>query len=148
VKKYVLDTNIFIQADRDRAFAEQLLAFYAAWLPATYLHAVVVQELLMGAVDARRRKSVYEGYIAPFERRERIITPSYGTWQRSGGVLGVLVDRRRLSPGGFSRSFLNDVLLALSCREAGAILVTANERDFALISSVERIEFTAPWPGV
>jgi predicted nucleic acid-binding protein len=52
VTKYVLDTNIFVQADRDQAWAEELVAFYAAFLPATFLHAVVVQELLLGAVDA------------------------------------------------------------------------------------------------
>jgi len=45
-----------------------------------------------------------------------------------------------------SRSFVNDVLLAMSCREAGAVLVTANMRDFARIAAVRRFEFVAPWP--
>lgn len=144
--KYVLDTNIFIQADRDRAWAEQLVAFYASFLPVTFLHAVVVQELLLGAVDPRRGRALYEGYVAPFEARGRVLTPSYRSWRRSGEVVATLVHRRRLSPGGFSRSFLNDVLLAVSCREAGAVLITTNARDFTRIKSVEPLRFAPPWP--
>ncbi|MGH7613217.1 MAG: type II toxin-antitoxin system VapC family toxin [Gemmatimonadales bacterium] len=144
--KYVLDTNIFIQADRDRGWAERLVAFYAAFLPVTFLHAVVVQELLLGAVDARRGRDLYRGYVAPFEARQRVLTPSYASWRRSGEVVATLVQRRRLSPGGFSRSFLNDVLLAVSCRDAGVVLITTNVTDFSLIRSVEPFRFIAPWP--
>jgi predicted nucleic acid-binding protein len=45
------------------------------------------------------------------------------------------------------RAFVNDVLLALACREAGVILVTANRRDFERIQRVARFEFVAPWPS-
>ena len=142
----MLDTNIFIRADRDRAWAEQLVAFYAAFLPTTFFHAVVVQELLLGAVDARRGRALYEGYVAPFEARGRIVTPSCTGWRRSGEVVAALVQRRRLSPGGFGRSFLNDVLLAVSCREAGVVLITSNVSDFSRIRSVEPFRFVTPWP--
>lgn len=144
--KYVLDTNIFVQADRDKAWAEDLVAFYAAFLPVTFLHAVVVQELLLGAVDPRRGRMLYEGYVAPFEARSRVVTPSYTSWRRSGEVIAALVQRRRLSPGGFSRSFLNDVLLAVSCREAGVVLITTNVSDFARIRAIEPFRFVSPWP--
>jgi len=146
VTKYVLDTNIFVQADRDQTWAEQLVAFYAAFLPVTFLHAVVVQELLLGAVDARRGRALYEGYVAPFEARRRVVTPSYSSWRRSGEVVAALVQRRRLSPGGFGRSFLNDVLLAVSCREAGVVLITTNVTDFTRIRAVEPFRFVRPWP--
>lgn len=144
--KYALDTNIFIQADRDGAWAEQLVGFYAAFLPVTFLHAVVVQELLLGAVDARRGRALYDGYVAPFEARQRVVTPSYTSWRRSGEVVATLVQRRQLSPGGFGRSFLNDVLLAVSCREAGLVLITTNAADFSRIRTVEPFRFVAPWP--
>jgi predicted nucleic acid-binding protein len=146
VTKYVLDTNIFVRAERDRAWAEELVAFYAAFLPVTFLHAVVVQELLLGAVDGRRGRELYEGYVAPFEVRRRVLTPSYRSWRRSGEVVAALVQRRQLSPGGFGRSFLNDVLLAVSCREAGAVLITTNAADFARIRTVEPLRFASPWP--
>ena len=45
-----------------------------------------------------------------------------------------------------SRSFVNDVLLAMSCRETGIILVTKNLRDCARISAVRRFDYVAPWP--
>jgi predicted nucleic acid-binding protein len=146
VKKYVLDTSIFIQAERDHTWAAELSAFYSVFLPTTFFHAVVVQELLVSAVDVRRGQELYEAYAAPFEARRRVLTPSYASWRRSGEVVATLVQRRRLSRGGFSRSFLNDVLLAVSCREVGMILVTTNVADFSRIRTVERFQFVPPWP--
>lgn len=51
-----------------------------------------------------------------------------------------------LEPGRVSKSFANDVLLALSCREAGCILVTENDRDFRRIKRFVQFEYVAPWP--
>lgn len=45
-----------------------------------------------------------------------------------------------------SKAFPNDLLLALSCREAGCVLVTENERDFARIRRFVPFDFVAPWP--
>jgi predicted nucleic acid-binding protein len=45
-----------------------------------------------------------------------------------------------------SKAFGNDVLLALSCREAGIALVTDNERDFTRIARVVAFEYVQPWP--
>jgi len=45
-----------------------------------------------------------------------------------------------------SKSFGNDVLLALSCREAGLVLVTDNRRDFERIARVAPFDFVDPWP--
>ena len=144
--RYVLDTNIFVHADRDPTWAAELAAFYLTFLPVTYLHAVVVQEFLLGATSPRQDRALYQAYVAPFEDRKRVLTPSYSAWRRSGQVVATLVQRRRLSPGGFSRSFLNDVLLAVSCREAGAVLITTNQADFARIGTVEPFRFVEPWP--
>ena len=44
------------------------------------------------------------------------------------------------------KAFANDILLALSCREAGCVLVTDNERDFQRIRRFVRFEFTKPSP--
>lgn len=148
MRKFVLDTNLYIQADRDRAKAEELIRFYSAFLPFTYLHAIVVQELLIGAVDRKRGRLIHGSYVRPFEQRGRIITPGYAAWRRSGEVIAALVQKKLLSPGGFARSFLNDVLLAVSCRDEGLVLVTANTADFELIRQVERFEFVPPWPAV
>ena len=146
VKRFTLDTDIYIAADRDPAKAEELVAFYAGFLAATYLHAIVIQELLLGAIDARRGVAIRNAYIRPFESRRRILTPTLADWIRSGEVVAELVRAKLLSPGGFARSFLNDVLLAVSCRAADVTLVTSNVADFAQIQQVERFHFVAPWP--
>ena len=60
-------------------------------------------------------------------------------------------DRHRhpegLETARFSKAFSNDILLALSCREAGCVLVTDNERDFQRIRRFVQFQFTKPWPG-
>jgi predicted nucleic acid-binding protein len=146
VKRFVLDTNLYIAADRDVAAAEELTTFYAASLPVVYLHAVVAQELLVGAVDARRGVAIRNAYVRPFESRRRVVTPSFAHWARSGEVVAQLVREKAISPGGFGRSFLNDVLLAVSCGASGLTLVTSNLSDFERIRRVERFDFVSPWP--
>ena len=145
--KYVLDTNIYVAANRDRKAAEALIGFYSANLPATYLHATVAQELMLGGLTPEGRRQVRDAYLRPFEARGRLVVPSYHAWARSGELVSLLIQRRVLSPGGFTRSFLNDALLAASCREEGLTLITANTRDFTRLRLVERFEFVAPWPG-
>ncbi len=46
-----------------------------------------------------------------------------------------------------SKAFSNDILLALSCRESGCVLVTDNLRDFQRIRRFIQFEFAPPWPG-
>jgi len=45
-----------------------------------------------------------------------------------------------------SKAFANDVLLALSCRESGCVLVTDNDRDFSRIRRFTQFDFMKPWP--
>jgi predicted nucleic acid-binding protein len=144
---YVIDTNLYVAADRELAWAEELERFVTAHLPFIHFHAVVAQELLAGAIDQRREKLVEDSLIKPFERRGRILVPSFPAWKGAGRILSQLVHRKLMSPGGFKRSFLNDCLLAASCREVGATLVTLNQEDFELIRQVLRFEFTEPWPN-
>ena len=144
--RFVIDTNLYVEADRDLARAEELERFSTAYLPFIHFHAVVAQELLAGAIDRRREKLVEESLIQPFERRGRVLTPSFAAWKAAGRVLSQLVQRKLMSPGGFKRSFLNDCVLAASCREVGATLVTLNRDDFRIIEKVMRFEFTEPWP--
>jgi len=146
VKRYVLDTNLYIEASRDRDWAEELAGFVSAHLPLIYLHAVVAQELLAGAVDAEKGRLVERGVVRPFEKRGRVVTPAFGTWKRAGSIMARLVEAKRMSPGGFGRSFVNDCLLGASCREEGLTLISRNTRDFELIREVEEFELAAPWP--
>lgn len=145
-QRFVLDTNIYIAAARRVERAEELKNFVSAFLPFLYIHAVVVQELLAGAVSEKALKQVERSLVTPFEKRGRLITPSWRTWKRSGQMIAELIARKRMSPGGQTRSFLNDALLAASLREEGIILITRNIEDFELLRNVETFQFMAPWP--
>ena len=113
MKRYVLDTNLYIEAGRDRDWAEELARFVSAYLPLIHLHAVVAQELLAGALDAGKARLVERGLVRPFEKRGRVVTPSFGTWKRAGSIMARLVHAKKMSPGGFGRSFVNDCLLGV-----------------------------------
>ena len=146
MKKYILDANIYIDANRSVEKSAELETFYASFLPHTYFHAIVAQELLAGAVDQRRIAEIRSSYISPFESRGRLVTPSFAGWARSGEIVATLIARKTIQANALSRSFLHDVLLAVSCREAGMTLVTRNVSDFDRIRGVERFDFVAPWP--
>jgi predicted nucleic acid-binding protein len=146
VKRYVLDTNVYIRAGRDESFGAELTQFVGSFLPQIYLHAVVVQELARGAINAAARRRLDQEIIQPFEKRGRIVVPRYSAWKRSGEVIAELVDRKKLSAGGIPQSLVNDTLLAVSCREDGVTLITMNAGDFDRIALVEKIIFEKPWP--
>jgi predicted nucleic acid-binding protein len=147
VTKYVLDTNLYVEAARSSGYGSLLADFAGAFLPQIYLHAVVVQELALGAVNAAARRQLEREVVAPFERRGRLVTPSFPAWKRAGEILAELVESRVISRGGVSRSFANDVLLAVSCREEGMTVITRNTADFERIAKVEAVRFVQPWPA-
>jgi predicted nucleic acid-binding protein len=142
-RRYTVDTNLYVDALRTTEGNAALIAFHAAYAPFELLSAVVAQELRAG-VRGRAARMLEAAIIAPFERRARLITPSYSAWKESGRVLAELV-----APAAWSavpRSFVNDVLLAMSCRESGVVLVTNNLRDCARIADVRAFDFVPPWP--
>jgi predicted nucleic acid-binding protein len=147
VPKYVVDTNLYVAAITTDEGNAALVAFQRRCAPFLFQHSTIAQEILAGARDEADYREYREDWIAPFEDLGRVITPSHATWMRAALIVARLVERRGLSPGGFSRSFLNDCLIAASSLDHGFILVTRNTADFALIKQVERrIRFAPPWP--
>jgi len=144
-RKYTLDTQLFIRAFRDPDANSALQAFHTVFAPFEYLSAVVVQELRAGATPAQADR-LQAHIFAPFERRGRVLTPGYAAWKEAGVILARLADAEGLQLRAVARGFVNDVLLAVTCREAGVTLVTENARDFGRIARVFQFEFVAPWP--
>jgi predicted nucleic acid-binding protein len=144
LRKYVLDTNCFIDATRDAEVRDALEAFSLAAAPGLYLSAVVAAELRAGA--GRSRASLERLVLAPYVRRGRVLTPSTQSWEALGTVLGTLAERDGLVLAQTPRSFVFDILIAHSCREAGAILVSANMRDLERIARIVPFDFVAPYP--
>jgi predicted nucleic acid-binding protein len=145
-RKYVLDTQLFINAFRDPAANEALQRFHRAFAPFEHLSVVVAQELRAGVKRPRDRKALERNVLTIFERAGRTLTPSADAWHRSGDLLAAMARQEGLEIARVSKAFANDVLLALSCREAGCVLVTDNERDFQRIRRFVQFDFTNPWP--
>lgn len=146
-RKYVLDTQIFTDAFRDPTANQVLQRFHRAFAPFEYLNVVVAQELRAGVKRGRDRRALERNVLDVFDRSGRIFAPSASAWHRSGDVLSDMARKEGLEIGRVSKSFANDVLLAVSCREEGCVLVTENVRDFQRIRRHVSFEFVKPWPG-
>lgn len=146
-RKYVLDTQLFINAFRDPAANAVLQRFHRAFAPFEHLSVVVAQELRAGVKRNQDRRMVERHVLNVFERAGRTFAPSADAWHRSGDVLSDMARKEGLEISRLSKSFANDVLLALSCREAGCVLVTDNEGDFQRIRGYVQFDFVKPWPG-
>lgn len=146
-RKYVLDTQLFVQGFRDAAANEALQQFHRLFAPFEYFSVIVAQELRSGVQRLQDRRALERYVLRIFERANRVITPSVRAWQTSGDVLGKMARKEGLEVARVSKAFGNDILLALSCRETGCVLVTDNEGDFHRIRRFVDFEFVRPWPG-
>lgn len=146
-RKYVLDTQLFINAFRDPAANDVLQRFHRAFAPFEHLSVIVAQELRAGVKRNHDRRMLERHVLNVFERAGRTFAPSADAWHRSGDLLSEMARTEGLEIGRLSKSFANDVLLALSCREGGSVLVTDNERDFERIRRYVPFDFVKPWPG-
>ena len=71
-----------------------------------------------------------------------------GIGYRNPDLLADMARKDGLEIARVSKSFANDIVLALSYREAGCVLVTDNERDFRRIRRFVQFEFIKPWPDL
>ena len=144
--KFVLDTNVFVDAFRDETFAEALTAFLEQALPTTFLSAVVVQELAAGARTREQVRALELSVFRPFERRGRVFAPSALAFRTSGRLLAELAAREGWGAIHANPSLANDALLAASCREHGFTLVTSDGDFDRFLPSLGRWRHVKPWP--
>ncbi len=137
--KYIFDTNIYIHCLQDRDFALKHADRYSRFLPSTYFSSVVAQELLVGCTDDLAVRRV-QNFLSPFERVRRIVNPTYEDW-KNAALIVVKIALRRPDLKSKKIALINDVLIALSCRDIGAILVTFNLEDFEHIRGFVRFRF-------
>ena len=142
----MLDTNCYIDASRDQHALGALDDFVSWAAPGLHVSSVVAAELQAGARSARDRRIIEERLLGPFARHERILAPSAAAWDALGRTLSALREREGLTLAQVPRSFAFDVLIAYSCREHGAVLVSANVKDMARIRRVFAFEHVAPYP--
>jgi predicted nucleic acid-binding protein len=146
-RKLVLDTNCFVDASRTDTEAAAFAEFCAWAAPSLYLSTVVAAELRAGAGSAKHRRTLERQILSPYVRRGRLVNPSPAAWGELGTTLATLVEDEGLVLRDVRRSFVFDILIARSCREIGAILVSRNATDLSRIAKVFAFDFVPPYPS-
>lgn len=129
--KYLLDTNIYIEACRSEQERARFRTTYFPLLPATVLSAVVAYELYVNAQDRRTQRLVQE-FTGPMERTGRVVSPTFADWLEASAIVTTITEKDR-SWRSKLPALLNDILIALCARRIGATLFTYNRDDFQLI---------------
>ena len=146
-RKFVLDTNCFVDASRTEAEATAFSEFCAWAARGLYLSTVVAAELRAGAGSAKDRRTLERQILAPYIRRGRLLTPSSAAWDALGTTLATFVEEEGLVLRDVRRSFVFDILIARSCRDIGATLVSRNSADLSRIAKIFSFDFIAPYPA-
>jgi predicted nucleic acid-binding protein len=136
MRRLVIDTNVYIDWLNKGRHEDVLFPHDAV----RYLSAVVLMELRAGAVLRADRRLVQRLETA-FERAGRILAPAKALFAEAGDTLRRLQIEAGYNIGG-SHSIANDVLIALSARSIGAIVVTQNERDYRAIEGIRPFRLT------
>lgn len=126
--KAVPDTSFLIEHFRKETVQEAFLKLNRYYHIA--FSSVVLTELLAGTVGSRERK-----LIDQIARNFTVISVTERQWFLCGEVMMKLrrdkkIDRARV------KGLLADILIAISVRGTGAVLITRNEKDFKLIREV------------
>ena len=144
---YLLDTNLYIRALNEPAFGLTLADFQQRHLKSLLLSAIVVYEVAVGARDAEHAAAWERWLVRPFRTRERVLVPGESTWRITADARRRLRSGKRYEASLATASFQNDLLIAATCRERGATLITANARDFAIIKRVIPLRFVTALPA-
>lgn len=146
MRKYVLDTNLYVRAFRSQEGAAELERYLTGFTPGTYLSSIVLHELLVGAKTAEKARQIREFLVGPLVRAGRVVTPSHAAWDQAGSAIAAMARKEGLDLRSVPKSLVNDVLLAASCRESGVTLITENTGDFQLIRKYLTHNHLPPWP--
>lgn len=144
---YLLDTNLYIRALNEAAFGAALADFQRAHVESLWVSAVVVFEVTVGARDAEHAAAWERWLVRPFRTRERVLVPGDTTWRITAEARRRLRSSKRYEGSLALASFQNDLLIAATCRERGATLITANARDFEIIRRVIPLRFFTSFPA-
>ena len=129
--------------DQDAADFE---AFVQMAAPGLYLSTAVAAELRAGTIQARDIRTLEKIVLKPYYKRARIVNPSAAAWDALGKTLAWMVRNDGIDLRTIRRSFIFDILLAYSCRELGAVLISGNEQNLNRIRRVFSFQSATPYP--
>lgn len=134
-QKAVLDTSFLIEHFRKGTVYDTFLnlnRFYHITFSS-----VVLMELLSGAYDHKDQK-----LIDQIKDNFTVISITERQWYVAGNLMRKLRLDKKTDPLRI-KSLLADILIAVSARDIGAVLITRNERDFKLIKDVFDFKYLA-----
>lgn len=126
----IFDTSIFIDHLRTNKFGSNLEKVTGLIRNS----AVVLAELIRGAI-----KKEELNFVAQMAKNHPTLSPTERNWAESGEILSRMNRERGFSPEK-SRDLHFDVLIALTARNYGAILITSNETDFDMIKAYKKFK--------
>ncbi|HME00845.1 MAG TPA: PIN domain-containing protein [Terriglobia bacterium] len=126
----IFDTSVFI--DHLRTGCHQQRIELLSGLIRT--SSVVLAELWRGATEPAEQE-----FLRALEKNHRILTPTENNWLESGRLLGKIYADTGFAPDKL-RDLHFDVLIALTARSHGALLITSDRADFEMISAYRRIQ--------
>ena len=122
-KPAILDTSVYIDNLRSGRFKREILE-----LPfLVRCSAVVLAELSRGARSREMRK-----FVDDLAKNVQVITPNEREWVTSGRLVGRIVEAKGYDIHK-TREIHFDVLIALTARRIGAVVITCNAADFQAI---------------
>ncbi len=133
--KAVPDTSFLIEHFRKGTVQESFLNLTRYYHVA--FSAVVLMELLAGAFDPKELK-----LIEQITRNFTIISVTDRQWFVCGEIMMKLRKDKKIDPERI-KGLLADILIAVSVRQAGAVLITKNEKDFKLIQELYNFKYVA-----
>lgn len=98
------------------------------------MSSVVLAELLRGVSGAAEHK-----FLRALARNHPVLTPTQKNWLESGEILAKIRADQSIEPHKL-RDLHFDVLIALTARSHGALLITTNRKDFELINRYRQIK--------
>ena len=137
--KVLLDTNVLIGFFRHPDERERFETRMSR--PLLFMSSIVALELFAGCRTSRQVKAL-QGFLKPFEKAGRVVTPDHESFREAGRVLAAL--SRDGIGSTHRRLIVNDVLLAVSATRSGAVLITANSNDFSLIEKHTPVRWMRP----
>ncbi len=136
-KPNVFDTSIYIRALR-RGDADILQQKQSETFP-LWLSAVVMEELYIGASD-RKLLKIFTKFENDFTKINRLLVPNQTGWSVAGQILNKIGEKYGFEKVGKAR-LTSDAVLAMSVARTGMKLLTANAKDFRLISEFREFEW-------
>ena len=119
----IFDTSIFIDHMRTNKYGSHIQGVNGLIRNSS----VVLAELSRGAT-----REAEENFVETLARNHPILTPTEKNWLESGLILSKIYKAKGFEPEKL-RDLHFDVLIALTARNYGAIVITSNRIDFELI---------------